>query len=173
MSRAFSVRRFAAHEWQTYRSLRLRALAESPNAFARTHAEEAAFPTERWSARLESAGDTTSEFPLVAELSGEPVGLAWGRIEPFTRGEVHVYQMWVAPEARGHGIGRALLEAIVEWARASNARSVSLGVTCGDTPANHLYRAVGFEPTGAPEPLRPGTALLAQQMTLSLRQLSG
>jgi hypothetical protein len=35
----FKIRRFAAHEWQSYKNLRLRALADSPDAFGRTLAE--------------------------------------------------------------------------------------------------------------------------------------
>jgi len=169
VSHAPSVRRLTDDEWRAYRELRLRALEESPDAFRSTLAAEMEFPDERWSTRLAQGANTASELPLVAEHAGELVGLAWGRIEPFTSGEAHVYQMWVAPEARGQGAGRALLGAIVDWARRSNARSVSLGVTCGDTPANRLYRAVGFEPVGVPEPLRPDSTRLAQQMTLAFQ----
>jgi hypothetical protein len=35
----FKIRRFAAHEWQTYKKIRLRALADLPHAFGRTLAE--------------------------------------------------------------------------------------------------------------------------------------
>lgn len=167
-----SVRRFAADEWQIYRDLRLRALADAPDAFARTHSEEADYPDERWEARLADGAGLASALALVGESAGKPVGLGWGRIDPSTPEEAHVYQMWVAQEARAHGIGRMLLEAIVEWASASNAHSLSLGVTCGDTPALRLYRAAGFEPVGEPEPLRPGSALLAQTMTLPLPRVS-
>jgi ribosomal protein S18 acetylase RimI-like enzyme len=172
-SAAASVRRLAAREWQTYRELRLRALAESPDAFRSTLEEEAGYPEARWRERLAADADSGSALPLVGELGRAPVGLAWGRIEPFVPDVAHVYQMWVAPEARGGGIGRMLLDAIVEWARASTARSVSLGVTCGDTPANRLYRAAGFVPVGVAEPLRRGSPKLAQPMTLRLRRLPG
>lgn len=169
MSDAVSVRRLEADEWQAYRDLRLRALAESPDAFGSTLAVEAEFPEERWSTRLAQGASSASDLPLAAERAGERVGLAWGRIEPFAAGEVHVYQMWVAPEARGQGAGRRLLETIVDWGRASNAHAVLLGVTCGDTPANHLYRALGFQPVGEPAPLRPDSTRFAQQMTLLLQ----
>jgi len=114
------------------------------------------------------AADSTRELPLVAERSGEPVGLAWGRMDESTPDAAQLYQMWVAPEARGEGVGRMLLQAVVDWARGSNASTLSLGVTRGDTPATRLYRAAGFEPVGDAEPLRPGSELLAQPMTLRL-----
>lgn len=78
----------------------------------------------------------------------------------------HLYQMWVAPAHRGRGIGRELLDAVIEWARAAGARAVELGVTCGNTPASRLYARAGFVPASDPGPLRPGSTLLAQPMRL-------
>jgi ribosomal protein S18 acetylase RimI-like enzyme len=78
--------------------------------------------------------------------------------------------MWVAPEFRGKGLGRKLLRAAVEWARARKASCVDLRVTCTNTPAMHLYASEGFEPSGQSEPLRPGSSLLAQPMRLLLNE---
>ncbi|MGI9430866.1 MAG: GNAT family N-acetyltransferase [Myxococcota bacterium] len=168
MSPKLSTRRLAALEWPLYRELRLRSLADSPDAFRRTLEEEAAFPAAHWETRVLRAADSTRDLPLVAERSGDPVGLAWGRVDESTPDAAHLYQMWVAPEARGEGVGRMLLQAVVDWARGSNAETLSLGVTCGDTAATRLYRAAGFEPVGDTEPLRPGSELVAQPMTLRL-----
>jgi len=50
-----------------------------------------------------------------------------------------------------------LLHEAVAWAWRHNARSVQLGVACGDTSAVRLYTRAGFKVVvGAPEPLRPG-----------------
>jgi ribosomal protein S18 acetylase RimI-like enzyme len=62
-----------------------------------------------------------------------------------------------------------LLDAVIAWARARNASSLNLGVTCGDSPARRLYERAGFKPTGEPQPLRPGSKLSAQSMRLALR----
>ena len=80
----------------------------------------------------------------------------------------HLYQMWVDPSGRGLGAGRMLLEAVVTWAISSNARYLVLGITCGNTPANRLYSSAGFNPVGAPEPLREGSVLMSQRMMLEL-----
>ena len=104
----------------------------------------------------------------MAEDGDEPVGLAWGTIDPSAPGTAHLIQMWVAPEGRGLGCGSLLLGAVVAWAREAEARSVVLGVTCGDTPARRLYSRAGFVPVGEPEPLRPGSTLLSQPMRLDL-----
>ena len=160
------VRRLAPHEWRTYRDVRLRALADSPDAFSRTLPEDRARPDTEWSARL--AGAAGFDLPLIAEADGEPVGLAWGRIDASAPDVAHLYQMWVAPSHRRLGAGRLLLDAVIRWAKAANVRSLALGVTCGDTPAMRLYVRAGFKPAGAPEPLRPGSTLLAQPMRLDL-----
>ena len=57
---------------------------------------------------------------------------------------VHLYQMWVAPEARVRGVGQRLVEAVVAWARAADAREIRLGVADPGGPAARLYRRVAF-----------------------------
>jgi GNAT superfamily N-acetyltransferase len=80
----------------------------------------------------------------------------------------NLFQMWVAPEHRGKGLGGQLLQTAISWARARSAAAVCLGVTLSDSPAMRLYRRAGFVPSGETGPLPPGSALLAQPMTLCL-----
>ncbi len=104
----------------------------------------------------------------MAEVDGEPIGLAWGRIERTNPDVANLYQMWVAPNYRSLGAGRLLLEAVIAWAREKNARYLELGVTYRESPAMQLYRRAGFEPAGEPEPLRPGSKWLLLPMRLDL-----
>ena len=164
-----SVRPFLPHEWRMYRDLRLRALEDSPDAFGMTLAEERDRSDAEWSTRLAAGGDPRWNLPVVAEVDGEPIGLAWGRIEPSTPELANLYQMWVDPKYRNLGAGRMLLEAVIDWARDANVRYLALGVTCGDSAAARLYARAGFQPVGEPEPLRPGSSLLMQPMRLELR----
>jgi GNAT superfamily N-acetyltransferase len=60
---------------------------------------------------------------------------------------------------------RALARCI-GWARSIGVNEVRLGVTLADSPAHRLYIRHGFLPVGAPEPLRDGVNLLAQNMSL-------
>jgi ribosomal protein S18 acetylase RimI-like enzyme len=162
MTVSLSVRRFAAGEWRLYRNLRTRALRDSPDAFGSTLEEALSRPDDAWATRLAAAGDL--ELPLVAEAEGIPAGLGWGFIDPAARTNAHVFQMWIAPEHRGQGAGGLLLKTIVTWAESMEVATVSLSVTCGNTAATRLYRSAGFEPVGAPQPLRPGSRLLVQPM---------
>lgn len=163
-----AVRRLRADDWPVYRNLRLRALADSPDAFGSTWEVEHVRPDEHWAGRLSAAVTSPWQLPLVAEEGAALVGLVWGRVEDAQPETAHVFQMWVAPEARSRGCGTVLLQTVVDWARDLNARTVSLRVTCGDTAARRLYERAGFTPVGDPEPLRPGSTVLAQLMNLDL-----
>ncbi len=163
-----SIRPIESHEWRMYRDLRLRSLADSPDAFGTTLAQARERSEEQWSSQLASGAASRSELPLLAVVNGQPGGLAWAKIESSEREKADLYQMWVAPDYRKTGAGRMLLAAGITWARSSGARFLALGVTCGDTPARRLYSSAGFEPTGAPRPLRRESTVLVQPMRLDL-----
>lgn len=169
MTETLIVRRFCADEWRVYRDLRLRALADSPAAFSNTLSEEGARLDLEWACRLALGADSETSLPVVAEEQGAPIGLAWGRIDTSNLDVAVLYQMWVAPTHRGVGAGQMLLSAVIAWARGANASFLDLGVTCGDSPARRLYERAGFKPMGVPQPLRPGSTVLAQWMRLELR----
>lgn len=129
--------------------------------------EEQERPDAQWLGRLATCAG--SDLPLVAEVDGVAVGLAWGKIEASSPETAHLYQMWVAPTHRRLGVGRMLLDAVINWASKASLRWIVLGVTCGDTPAMRLYQRAGFKPNGEPVPLRQGSNLLEQPMQLELR----
>lgn len=168
MVHEFAIRTICDDEWREYRAIRLRALEDSPDAFGSTLERELGFPDSAWKSRLRQASPET-DLPVIAVVGGAFAGLAWGRIEPPGADVVHLYQMWVEPESRGAGIGRALVATVIEWARARDANSILLDVTCGDRPARRLYESMGFQPCGDPIPLRDGTDLLEQPMELGLK----
>jgi GNAT superfamily N-acetyltransferase len=80
---------------------------------------------------------------LLAEHGGRVAGLAClRRIRPDV-GEIK--RMYVRPESRGRGIGRALLEALIAEAREIGYPRVRLDSTRFMKEAHSLYRSVGFE----------------------------
>ena len=168
MNRTLTIRPFAPDEWRTYKDLRLRALADSPDAFGSTLAAEQDRSDADWSSRLASGAASGLDLPLLAEVDGVPVGLTWGRIDRSDPRVANLYQMWVAPDYRRLGAGQMLLDEVIAWAKAKNVAHLDLGVTYRDSPAMRLYTRAGFQPVGQPEPLRPGADLLGQSMRLEL-----
>jgi ribosomal protein S18 acetylase RimI-like enzyme len=56
--------------------------------------------------------------------------------------------MWVAPEVRRTGVGKALVDRVIEWAQANGISRVLLDVADMNTPAIALYDLKGFKPNG-------------------------
>jgi GNAT superfamily N-acetyltransferase len=164
-----SVREFHPSQWRAYKDLRLRALADSPDAFGSTLASELDRSDAQWAESLAKASISGFDLPLIAFVGTRPVGLAWAKADPTDSLTIHLFQMWVTPEHRGRGLGRLLLSTAIQWARERGAKTMLLGVTSGDTSAVRLYASAGFQAVGIPRPLRPGSLLQSQNMKLDLR----
>lgn len=155
-------------DWRAYRELRLRALRESQDAFASTYEYESAREEGEWEVRVSAMASSSSAQAFFASQHNEVCGLVWCKSSGIEVDVVELFQMWVAPDVRGFGVGRALLERAVTWAIGQGAQRVRLGVTLADSSAMRLYKASGFHPVGIPEPLREGSALMSQSMELIL-----
>ena len=93
--------------------------------------------------------------------------------KPKTRHKAHLIGMFVAPEARGRGAARMLLDAALAQCRArEEVTSVTLTVTDGNEPAIALYESVGFRSFGVePMALRTDGGYLSKvHMQLSLEE---
>jgi ribosomal protein S18 acetylase RimI-like enzyme len=153
-SRPDGVCRVAPDDWLGYREIRLAALADSPEAFSSTLEREAEFSEGTWRRRL---GESSSFVAwhggaaagTVTALSGEVAGL------PDFPGAWHLVAMWVRPAARGLGIGRLLVQTVIDQAAASGAPSVTLWVFDANDRAKALYERMGFHATDRTD-TRPG-----------------
>lgn len=168
MTATFTIRPLAPHEWQAYRAIRLRSLADSPDAFCSTLAEEEAIPLDTWSSRVARAAVSGIDLPLIADIDGTLGGLLWAKVDAEDAAIVNLFQVWVAPERRGRGIAAALLREAARWAKSKGARCVRLDVTSGDTAAARLYLREGFCNVGDPVPMCSRPPLQFQSMELQL-----
>lgn len=89
------------------------------------------------------AADDISLFS--ARHSGELVGT--GALQHLDAAHVEIKSMHTAEEARGRGVGRAMLQHLLTTASDRGYRRVSLETGTGDAfaPARALYRSLGFE----------------------------
>jgi [ribosomal protein S18]-alanine N-acetyltransferase len=76
--------------------------------------------------------------------------------------------MWVDPEARQRGVGRALSEAVMAWARECGFADIALWVTQGNKTASALYEHLGFTLTGRRDrhPDNPSLVILEMERSL-------
>jgi GNAT superfamily N-acetyltransferase len=147
-------------DWELWRTLRLQALRESPDAYGSTYAREAEAPPSQWRERLERAGSVS----VLAFAGDRPVAIGAGY--PDLPGLLHVVAMWVHPSSRGSGAAHAVLRALEEWA-ADRGLRLHLDVNAGNVPARRSYERYGFVATGETRPLREGSAELVERMVLS------
>ncbi|MCX6043840.1 MAG: GNAT family N-acetyltransferase [Chloroflexi bacterium] len=133
-----------AEDAQSVHALRLRSLREHPEAFGSAYEDEVKFPIERVVERLQTSADKIS---LGAWIDEELVGFVSFNRYPGrkTRHRASLGAMYVKPEARGQGVGAALLNEVIHHARALvDLEEVTLAVTVGNETAHRLYQAVGF-----------------------------
>lgn len=71
---------------------------------------------------------------------------------------VELAKLGVAPAARGQGIGRALTEAVLAFAREGGAAEVTLSTNTALVEAIHLYESMGFRHAPMPAEVRYATA---------------
>jgi ribosomal protein S18 acetylase RimI-like enzyme len=142
-------------DWPTWRELRLRALEEAPDAFQATLAGWERATEHRWRERLE----LPDSLNLVARIDGQSVGMATGA--PFD-GVFEIISMWVAPEARGRGVGDALVAGICRWARERGAAELHLDVVENNATAINLYARHGFVDAGPSR--EPGERVMVKSL---------
>jgi GNAT superfamily N-acetyltransferase len=148
--------------WEQVRDVRLRALADAPFAFGSRLEEEQDRPEAFWRSRLESQAAAT----FLANRGHETVGLVRTFVEPEDITSAKLVSMWVAPPARGEGIGRRLVAAVIRWARDHNATSIELWVTETNASARGLYESCGFVLSGGQQMLPSDPTLREVAMRL-------
>ncbi|MBQ6456973.1 MAG: ribosomal protein S18-alanine N-acetyltransferase [Mogibacterium sp.] len=113
-------------------------------ALARIERESFAHP---WSAEQITRDIVANDraFVAVAVLDGEPVGYAdmW-----IVAGEAQLYNIAVAPEYRGAGIGSILMKYMAKTAARAGCRTMTLEVRRSNEPAISMYRKGGFRDSG-------------------------
>lgn len=154
-----TVRRVRSDEWRELRAVRLRALEDSPDAFASSLAEETVRPDDWW------VEGTRRLAWFVAEHDGEVVGLVAGMPLEDTP---EVISMWVDPRHRGTGIADDLLAAVVAWARAEGAKALCLAVAQDNHRARRFYERAGFSSTRPGAVLRSRPEVCTTEMRLPL-----
>ena len=145
------IRPFVADDATRWRTIRLEALANAPEAFGQTleHAEKQPIDDFRQT--------VSGPFPPFAAFDGATVvGTAGFYIlsGPKMSHRGVLWGMYVSPTHRGQGIGRKLIEAVINHAR-ERVEQIHLQVVTTNSAAYNLYRSMGFVAYGVePRALR-------------------
>ena len=161
------VRRLGADEAAVFKTLRLRALADAPEAFAHTYDGISVKPDAYWAEMTRSVTKPGRHVMVIAEDEG-PVGMAFGLVDGQRPERAHLGGMWVAPSARHRGVGRALADAVLAWARERGFADIVLWVTDGNAEATALYERLGFVCTGRSDRLPTNPRLAIIEMARAL-----
>ena len=142
--RMVTLRTLTAQDWRLWRELRLEALREAPYAFGSKLSEwqGSGDSEQRWRDRL-----TGVPLNIVAGFKGARAGMV-SAIGPDDEQTAELISMWVAPFARGRGVGDALVEAVVRWSRERGAFRLELAVREKNLRAIALYMRNGFVDSG-------------------------
>ena len=133
------VRRLKPADAEKYRQIRLAGLQNSPEAFGSTFESESLRPLRSFAERLGSSA------VFGAFRGGELVGIAGFAIREGAK-EAHkglLWGMYVRPDARKCGVGRRLVEAVIDFAR-EHVEILQLSVVSDNEPARRLYARLGF-----------------------------
>jgi ribosomal protein S18 acetylase RimI-like enzyme len=149
------------------KDMRLRALQEAPEAFSSTYANESQISDAAWVARAAQWSNEKSAGYLAMD-DGIACGIACGLLDELDTSRAHLLSMWVAPCHRRSGIGRSLVEAILDWAGNEGARTLLLQVTSNNDAAITFYRRLGFTMTGRTETYVNDAALLNLEMARTI-----
>ncbi len=128
-----------------YRLLMLEGYTQAPDAFTSTPEERAAEPESWWLQRMADPSGRTLAFGAFQgqELVGT-VALEFYS-KPKTKHKADLIGIYVTPRARGFGVGKQLVSAALDSARARpGIKVITLTVTEGNDTAINLYLAVGF-----------------------------
>lgn len=147
-----------------FKMTRLAALLESPSAFGSTHAQESQLSDADWLKRAtEWSSDRRIGFLVLSDRNA--CGIVGACVDDHDSSLIDLTSMWVAPTCRRCGIGRALIDAVVDWARRRGTGRIRLTVTSNNMAAIRLYERTGFCMTGRTEPYPNDANLFEYEMS--------
>lgn len=145
---SLTIHRVTPDDWESHRDLRLEMLLAAPDAFFTQHADVAELDEGDWRGRI------AAQCHFQARLDDDPVGSVGVWDDPEAPDDAStLVAMYVAPRARGAGVGELLVQAVFEEAVVRGRSRVVLEVTEGNDPAIGLYRRMGFDFDGTRHPL--------------------
>jgi ribosomal protein S18 acetylase RimI-like enzyme len=149
-------------EWETLKSLRKKALEDSPGKLLLL-LSEAKYEEDQWRGEL-----FRNEWFVCRTSDGAAVAIF--RIDDVPDvARRHLGCMWVSPDHRNRGLGRKMVVAALQHlAQDTTQDYLYLYVFTGNKNARRLYESLDFLPVGPPELLDDGSGRSEQLMRIDL-----
>ena len=147
-------------DWSQLKSVRLRALQESPHAFASAYQHEARWSEDEWRSTFDTslwlaAGTRHDLIGLARSTSAER---AWQR---------NVESVWVQPDRRRRGVTRMMLQKLIEH-EPGGVTELYAWVLDGNDAARRVYQRLGFVFTGLRQPLPGSMGRMEERLVLRI-----
>jgi ribosomal protein S18 acetylase RimI-like enzyme len=161
-----NIRKLNEKDAEALWRLRLQALETDPASFAESPEELKRTTVEDYASRIRSGG---AENFVVGAFDGEELLGMTGFYRDALLKRRHIGHIWgvfVAPSARGKGVGHALLAEVIDSAKAlPGLRCLRLMVAAPQEAARHLYEGVGFRVFGTePTSLKIGERFVDEHL---------
>jgi ribosomal protein S18 acetylase RimI-like enzyme len=162
-----TIERISRENVQLFKLVRLNALSESPSAFGSTYAREVAFTDAEWLARLERWNGEKG-IGFLAMDGGKSCGIAGALLDLEDPTRAQLVSMWTAPTHRRHGVGQLLVDAVIDWAKSREIKTLTLMVVSTNGAAIRFYEKLGFAKTGRTDPYPNDPTIVEYEMSRTL-----
>ena len=164
-----NIRTLTEQDASSFRFLRLRGLQEAPDAFGATYEEYKSEPLTTIVEQVRPKESFPERFVLGAfDQEDRIVGIIGFLRERRRKGQhkASVWGMYVVPEVRGQGIGRMLMQTLLQRATTIvGLEQIHLGVVTTNVVARHLYLSLGFRVYGVePRALKQDERYLDEEL---------
>ena len=158
------IRRLQFGEVQLFRRMRLASLQDAPHAFSSTYESALLRSAESWREQADSTAQGAERATFIAFSDDTPIGIAALYRLPGHTDVGETLQVWVAPEHRGKGIARGLMNALFVWASQNGFRRVIATLTKENARAIGFYCKYGFALPNEPSQTAPQDVVLAREV---------
>ncbi|MCA0290644.1 MAG: GNAT family N-acetyltransferase [Actinobacteria bacterium] len=142
------VRPLTEADWGQFRSIRLAALEESPEAFVAKLADEQEYDEDFWRARMRRAQR------MVADVDGSDVGVLSVGVLDDAENTAEIFGLWVRPDWRGRSVAATLVRSASQQAAEDGYDRIAYWVGTDNGRAVAFASSFGFRPTGRRRPMR-------------------
>ena len=137
--------------------------AANPNSGLTEHPER----VRRWSSDRDAHLHVAADGDRVVGMVLSVLGRANDGAGEVIAGVRHLIGLAVVPAQRREGVGRRLMDAVIEEARQEACERVTLWVHADNLAARRLFESFGFRPTGRSEPDDAGVETTQMELALA------